>query len=178
MSTAHPKEISALLRTGLASSEPVTEVPLAEGGVLRYRKDVTSSISGQIEAVPGDGVPSVLLRRFRASASRPPEYPTAAPFLADCIVTVTETPDHVVLAWEQVPQLDAALASLVEDSLRDGWVEEPKPGSQGFSQFMGMQMRTFQRGVRQRVFSAMTWPAPILSCVEGRKTPTPVEAPR
>jgi len=173
-----PKQLSALLRTGLASSEPVTEVSLPEGGLLRFRKDVSSSVSAQIEAVSTAGVSSVLLRVFRPSTSRPPTYPTAAPFLADRAVTVTESPDGLVLAWEQVPDLDEALAYLVEGSLGEGWTEEPKPGLQDFARFIGMRTRTFRRGGRQRVFSVMTWPLATVCCIEGTENRAPAGTAR
>jgi len=173
-----PKQLSALLRTGLASSEPVTEVSLPEGGLLRFRKDVSSSVSAQIEAVSTAGVSSVLLRVFRPSTFRPATYPTAAPFLADRAVTVTESPDGLVLAWEQVPDLDEALAYLVEGSLGEGWTEEPKPGLQDFARFIGMRTRTFRRGGRQRVFSVMTWPLATVCCIEGTENRAPAGTAR
>ncbi len=178
MPTVDPKQLSALLRSGLASNEPITEVPLAGGGLLRYRKGVSPAVSAQIEAVAADGVSSVLLRVFRASASRPAGYPAAAPHLGDCDVIVTELPDGLALVWEQVADLDAALAGLVESSLRDGWVEDPKRGLQDFARFMGMQARTLRRGGRQRVLSVMTRPVRTLSCFEGSETPAPAGMPR
>jgi hypothetical protein len=173
-----PKQLSALLRTGPASSDAVTEVAVPEGGLLRYRKDATASISAQIEAVSSDGLSSVLLRAFRPSTSRPPEYPTAAPFLANRAVTVTESSDGLVLAWEEVPDLDGALAQLVDGSLAEGWTEDSKPGLQDFARFMGMQARTLRRGGRQRVFSVMTRPLATLTCIEGSESPAPVGTAR
>ena len=69
MASDDTKHLSARLRRGTASHQPVAEAPLPEGGVPRYRKDVGSSAGGQIEAVRADGAPSVLVRVFRAGAS-------------------------------------------------------------------------------------------------------------
>ena len=178
MPTIDPKQLSALLRTGMASNQAVTEVRLADGGLLRYRKDVSSSVAAQIEAVPAQGAPSVLVRVFRASTSRPPQYPAAAPFLADSPVTVSESDDGFVLAWEQVAEPDRALANLVDSSVRDGWIEDPKPAFQNFARSIGMQGRTLRRGGRQRVISAMTLPVRTVSCVEGSETPAQAGTPR
>ncbi len=171
MPTVDARQLAALLRSGTASHQPVTEVALPDGGVLRYRKDATSSVTAQIEAVPVTGAPSVLLRVFRPSASPPAEYPTAAPFLADSPVTVSESPNGLTLVWEHLADLERALADLVEQSARDGWVEDPKPAFQDFARFMGMEARTLRRASRQRVLSVTTWPTRTLSCIEGRETP-------
>ncbi len=55
MPTVDARQLAALLRSATASNQPVTEVALPDGGVLRYRRDATSSVSAQIEAVPVTG---------------------------------------------------------------------------------------------------------------------------
>ena len=82
---------------------------------------------------------------WAAAPSRPRDYPTDLPFLADLPATMLSVRGSTTLEWDGVPP---RIAEVVARALVDqGWVETTLPDSS----MPGMSIRPFRMGARQRV---------------------------
>jgi hypothetical protein len=109
------QEAALRFRSGESDFEEI----MTPAGPARLVRDRNDPRGFRLDFV-GDGARHVVpVQEYPAAASRPPGYPAPLPFLPHCR-TIVNTVDQSV-SWPGPPDLEAAVAHLVLESLDDGW---------------------------------------------------------
>ena len=122
------QEAALRFRSGESDFEEIM-TPAGPAHLVRDRNDPRGF---RLDFV-GDGARHVVpVQEYPAAPRRPPGYPAPLPFLAGCRAVVNTVDQSV--SWLAPPELEAAVAHLVQESLDDGWrrVQRlPTAGQQG-----------------------------------------------
>lgn len=109
------QEAALRFRSGESDYEEIV-TPAGPARLVRDRNDPRGF---RIDFV-GDGAKRVIpVQEYPAAAARPPGYPAPLPFLSGCSAIVNTLDQSV--SWPDPPDVEHAVARLVEDSLDDGW---------------------------------------------------------
>ena len=121
------QEAAVRFRSGESDFEEIM-TPAGPAHLVRDRNDPRGF---RLDFV-GDGARHVVpVQEYPAASSRPPGYPAPLPFLAGCRAVVNTLDQSV--SWPAPPDLEAAVAHLLQESLDDGWSRVhrlPTAGSQ------------------------------------------------
>ena len=121
------QEAALRFRSGESDYEEIT-TPAGPARLVRDRADPRGF---RIDFV-GDGAKRVVpVQEYPAAPARPPGYPAPLPFLAGCRAVVNTLDQSV--SWPDPPDLEGAVARLVQESLDDGWSRVHRLPSSGQS---------------------------------------------
>ena len=124
----------AFLRDAIASGDLRRELAAADGSRLVFERAPAPGVAETLTEVAPDGTAHVHSRTFAAAASPRAGYPVGAPFLPGWEVSVFDPggDGNYVLAWEGVDDPAGVTATLVRESVAQGWTEpEPAAGALG-----------------------------------------------
>ena len=109
------QEAALRFRSGESDFEEIM-TPAGPAHLVRDRNDPRGF---RLDFVGNGARHQVPVQEYPAAASRPPGYPAPLPFLAGCR-TIVNTLDQSV-SWPAPPDVEDAVAHLVQESLDDGW---------------------------------------------------------
>ena len=109
------QEAALRFRSGESDYEEI----MTPAGPARLVRDRNDPRGFRLDFV-GDGARRVIpVQEYPAAESRPPGYPAPLPFLPGCSALVNTLDQSV--SWPGPPDVEAAVARLVGESLDDGW---------------------------------------------------------
>ena len=133
------KELQERIKSG--PDDQVVDVP--GGGQVRVRRAPEPGVIARVESLETHD--QVVCTSWAPADTPPVGYPAHLPFLSERAVTYSSVNGNGTLQWHQASPADAE--RIARALIADGWVETTLPNPS----MPGRVVRTFRRGVRQRI---------------------------
>ena len=140
------------LAEAIASGADKRDIPLENGGRIRYRRVPAPGVAYSLTHVSPEGAERLSSLMFEATSTPPERYPADAPFVpGQSVMVMFATQGWGTMAWEGIEDVDAFRARIVGDG-PDRWEFGDAPAASLFGS-TGFEVWQLHRGDAKRMLT-------------------------